>query len=434
MSISVVILAAGQGTRMKSDTPKVLHKISGQAMLFYAIDAALEVSDDVTVVVYHQKERIIQEIQKNYKQTINFHIQDVANFPGTGGAMRDLSIKHKKVVILNGDMPLVTKDSIEALASGDGDINMSVIKLNNPSGYGRVAIKKGYVQEIIEEKDCNEAQKTIQSVNAGVYALKRKILESFIPKLTNDNAQKEYYLTDIIKMAVSKGKTINPVYVKEEEFKGVNSKLDLANAEIIMQNRIKEALMHKGVIMRLPHTIYIDSRATFEGEVILENGVSIEGKSHIGSSHIKTNSVVEESILINSTIGPMARIRPQSYLIDTHIGNFVEVKKSTLKGVKAGHLSYLGDSTIDEGTNIGAGVITCNYDGKNKYETVIGKNVFVGSDTQLIAPLIIEDDVLIGAGSTITQNISKGELAISRAPLKRVQNFFYKFFHQKQTS
>jgi len=431
MSISVVILAAGQGTRMKSDTPKVLHKISGQSMLFYAIDAALEVSDDITIVLYHQQEKIQKAIKEKYHHHINFHIQDVQNFPGTGGAMRGVSVEYERVVILNGDMPLVTKESIMALAEGEGDINMSVIELDNPSGYGRVAIEENHVQEIIEEKDCNEAQKKITTVNAGVYALTKEVLDSFIPRLSNDNAQQEYYLTDIIKMGVDEGKSINPIYVQEAEFKGVNSKLDLANAEVIMQRRIKEELMKNGVTMRLPESIYIDSRAVFEGEVILENGVSIEGNTIITSSHIKANSVVEDSIITNSSIGPLARIRPNSHLLDTHIGNFVEVKKSTLKGVKAGHLSYLGDSIIEEGTNIGAGVITCNYDGKNKHRTKIGKNVFVGSDSQLIAPLVIEDDVMIGAGSTINQDIKQGELAISRSPIKRVKNFFYKFFGEK---
>ena len=183
--------------------------------------------------------------------------------------------------------------------------------------------------------------------------------------------------------------------------------------------------------MRLPETIYIDSSATFEGECILENGVSIQGTSHIISSHIKTNSVIGDSYIENSDVGPMGRVRPNSKLINTHIGNFVEVKKSTLTGVKAGHLAYIGDSSIDEGSNIGAGVITCNYDGKNKYETIIGKNVFVGSDTQLVAPVTIEDDVIIAAGSTINKDVAKGELAISRAPMKTIKNFFYKFFGEK---
>ncbi len=195
-----------------------------------------------------------------------------------------------------------------------------------------------------------------------------------------------------------------------------------------MQNRIKESLMKNGVSMRLADTIYIDIRASFSGECFLENGVSILGNSQIINSHIKINSVIDNGYIENSDIGPMARIRPDSIIKNTHIGNFVEVKKSTLNGVKAGHLSYIGDSSIDEGTNIGAGVITCNYDGKEKHKTVIGKNVFVGSDSQLVAPLIIADDVLIGAGSTITKNIASGNLAISRTPVKIVKGFFYKFF------
>jgi bifunctional UDP-N-acetylglucosamine pyrophosphorylase/glucosamine-1-phosphate N-acetyltransferase len=430
MSISVVILAAGQGTRMKSATPKVLHEISGKSMLFLAIDAAKNVSDDITVVLYHQAERIQKEIEAHY-ENIHFHLQDAERFPGTGGAMKGIEAKHTKVLILNGDMPLVTTDSLKSLMEGDADINMSVIRLDDPSGYGRVVIIDGKVHEIVEEKDCIPAQKAIQTVNAGVYCVKKELLERYIPALNNDNAQKEYYLTDIVKMAVEEGKTVHPVIVQEEEFKGVNSKLDLAHAEEIMQRRIKTKWMREGVSMRLPDTIYIDSRVTFEGECMLENGVSIQGNSRIIASHIKTHSIIEDSHIENSSVGPIGRIRPQSRLIDTHVGNFVEVKKSELTGVKAGHLAYIGDATISEGTNMGAGVITCNYDGKQKYKTVIGKNVFVGSDTQIVAPVTIEDDVMIAAGTTVNRDVEKGNLAISRTQMKTVKDFFYKFFGEK---
>ncbi|HEY9190471.1 MAG TPA: bifunctional UDP-N-acetylglucosamine diphosphorylase/glucosamine-1-phosphate N-acetyltransferase GlmU [Sulfurovum sp.] len=430
MSISVVILAAGQGTRMKSSMPKVLHEISGKSMLFHAIDAAKQISDDITVVLYHQAARIQKEIEAHY-DTIRFHMQDAAQYPGTGGAMKGVRTKHGRTLILNGDMPLITKDSLLALTSGNADINMSVIRLDDPQGYGRVIIENDKVLEIVEQKDCTSEQLHTQTVNAGIYAVNTSLLEKYIPLLSNDNAQSEYYLTDIIKMAVEEGRTVHPVYVEEEEFKGVNSKLDLAHAEEIMQRRIKRSWMQAGVTMRLPETIYIDVRATFEGECLLENGVSIQGASHIIDSHIKAHSVVEDAHIEHSDVGPMGRVRPNSRLIRTHIGNFVEVKKSTLTGVKAGHLSYLGDATIEEGTNIGAGVITCNYDGKNKYQTIVGKNVFVGSDTQLVAPVTIEDDVMIAAGSTINKNVSKGELAISRVPMKTVKNFFYKFFGEK---
>ncbi|MDQ7083928.1 MAG: bifunctional UDP-N-acetylglucosamine diphosphorylase/glucosamine-1-phosphate N-acetyltransferase GlmU [Sulfurovum sp.] len=427
MSISVVILAAGQGTRMKSSTPKVLHEISGKSMLFHALDAAQAISSDITVVLYHQASRIEKEILKHY-QDIHFHRQDALHFPGTGGAMKGVQTQNTRTLILNGDMPLLTKDSLLALASGEADINMSVIKLDNPIGYGRVMIQDGKVQEIVEQKDCNDAQLSTQTVNAGIYAVQTALLQRYIPALDNHNAQSEYYLTDIIKMAVDEGKTVTPIYVAEEEFKGVNSKLDLAYAEEILQRRIKIAWMKAGVSMRLPETIYIDSRATFEGECILENGVSIQGASRIITSHIKTHSVIESAHIENSDVGPMARIRPQSLLKDSHIGNFVEIKKSTLHGVKAGHLAYIGDASIDEGSNIGAGVITCNYDGKNKHKTSIGKNVFVGSDSQLVAPLTIPDDVMIAAGTTVTKTAEKGSLVLSRSPQKSIKNFFYRFF------
>jgi len=427
MSISIVILAAGKGSRMKSTTPKVLHTISGKSMLSHAIDAGLAISDDITVVLAHQAKRVQEAIEAEYKN-LNFHMQDAEQFPGTGGAMKGVNTKYEKTLILNGDMPLITQSSLEALTGGDADINMSVIKLDNPDGYGRVLIDDEKVQEIVEQKDCNEAQLVTKTVNAGIYCVNTELLNRYIPLLSNDNAQEEYYLTDIVKMAVDEDRTVTPIYVEEEEFKGVNSKFDLATAEIIMQNRIKRELMAEGVTMRFPDSIYIDCRATFEGESILENGVTILGASKIISSHIKTNSVIEDSIIEDSDVGPMGRVRPLSHLKNSHVGNFVEVKKSTLNGVKAGHLAYIGDATIDEGSNIGAGVITCNYDGKAKHKTTIGKNVFVGSDCQLVAPLTIEDDVIVAAGTTLNKDVEKGSLAITRSALKTIPDFFYKFF------
>ncbi len=427
MSVSVVILAAGQGTRMKSDTPKVLHEISGKPMLFHIVEAARALSDDITVVLYHRADAVREAIEAHY-DNIAFHLQDAENYPGTGGALRGIEPKHARTLILNGDMPLVTPEALHRLVEPDADIAMSVIKLENPDGYGRVIIEEGEVKEIVEQKDCNEAQLCVDTVNAGVYAVDTALLRRYIPQLRNDNTQKEYYLTDIVKMAVDEGKHVVPVFVEEALFKGVNSKADLADAEAIMQARIKRRWMQEGVRIRMPETVYIDARAVFEGECILENGVTIEGACRIVRSHIKAHSVIEESTMIDSDAGPMAHLRPGSYLEKTHIGNFVEVKKSTLKGVKAGHLSYLGDSEIDEGTNIGAGVITCNYDGKAKYKTRIGKNVFVGSDSQLVAPVTIEDEVLVAAGTTVTKDIRSGALAISRTPLKTVAGFFRKFF------
>ncbi|HIP14115.1 MAG TPA: bifunctional UDP-N-acetylglucosamine diphosphorylase/glucosamine-1-phosphate N-acetyltransferase GlmU [Sulfurimonas autotrophica] len=430
MLLSVIVLAAGKGSRMKSNLPKVLHLISGLPMIYYTIKEAQIVSDDITVVLYHQAKNIQEYIESKFRN-INFKIQDHSNFPGTGGAVMNVDTKYEKILILNGDMPLITAETLLPLTKSDADIVMSVIDLKEPTGYGRVKIKNGEVEAIIEEKDCTEDQKNIKTVNAGVYIFKKDILEKYLPKLTNENAQNEYYLTDIIKMARADNLKIEPVWVEEDAFKGVNSRFDLANAEEIMQNIIKKRWMQAGVTMHLPSTIYIDSRAKFVGECILENGVTIHGESIIENSYIKSHSVIEDAKIKNSSCGPMARVRPGSLLIDTHIGNFVEVKKSKLFSVKAGHLSYLGDAEIDEGTNIGAGTITCNYDGVKKHKTKIGKNVFVGSDTQLIAPVTVEDNVIIAAGTTVTKDVKEGSLAISRTPQKNIKDFFYKFFKKE---
>ena len=427
-NISIVILAAGKGSRMKSNKAKVLHTICGKPMLYHIIKASLELSDDVSVVVAHQKDAVIETMQ-SYFNEVRFVEQDALNFPGTGGAMKNVTPKNDKVLVLNGDMPLITANSLQGFLETEGDIVMSIFDLKDPNGYGRVAIKENQVQYIVEQKDASQGELTITTVNAGIYAFSKKVLDTYIPKLSNDNAQGEYYLTDIIAMAKSDGLSITPLLVDEEHFKGVNSKKDLADAEVIMQERIKAYWMNKGVIMQLPHTIYIEDDVIFEGECTIENGCRITGKTLLKDAHIKAHSIIEESVVKNSAVGPLAHLRPQSYLEDTHIGNFVEVKKSSLKGVKAGHLSYLGDAMIDEGTNIGAGTITCNYDGMKKYQTIIGKNVFIGSDSQLIAPVSIEDDVMIAAGTTVTSGeIPSGNLVISRSKMRLVQNFFYKFF------
>lgn len=429
-NLSIIILAAGKGTRMKSSLPKVLHKISGKEMLYYAIDEAKKLSDDIHVVLYHQSE-LVQESMDKYFTDINYHIQNHEQYPGTGGAVMGIIPSNSRVLVLNGDMPLIEANELKKLTSNDEKLTMSVLDLDSADGYGRVIIEKNSVKKIVEQKDCTTYELDINTANAGIYCFNTSFLLENLPKLSNDNNQKEYYITDLVELAVQNDIKVMPISVKEENFKGVNSKYDLANAEIIHQNRIKEKFLKAGVSMRLPDTIYIDSSVEIEGESILENGVTLLGNTKIINSHIKTNSVVEDSILEHSDIGPMARIRPLSILKNTHIGNFVEVKKSSLIGVKAGHLSYLGDSQIDDGTNIGAGTITCNYDGVNKYKTIIGKNVFIGSDTQLVAPVTLEDNCMIGAGSTITKDVKSGELVITRAKIKIIQDYFYKFFGKK---
>ena len=430
-NLSIIILAAGAGTRMKSTTPKVLHKISGKEMLYYSIKEAKKLSNDIHVVLYHQASRV-QETMEKYFDDIHYVIQDHVNYPGTGGAVMNITPKNDKVLVLNGDMPLIQASELEKLVPNDNvAITMSVLEFEDASGYGRVIIENNHVKKIVEQKDCMPQELQIKTANAGIYCFDKEFLLTNLPKLSNANAQKEYYITDLVEMAISQNLTVDPYIVNEENFKGVNSKFDLAQAEIIHQNRIKKAFMDSGVIMRLPDTIYIEEGVQIQGESILENGVTLLGKTQIINSHIKTNSIIEDSIIQDSDVGPMARVRPQSTLIDTHIGNFVEVKKSQLTGVKAGHLSYLGDSIIDSGTNIGAGTITCNYDGINKHQTIIGKNVFIGSDTQLVAPVTLEDNCMIGAGSTITKDVKSGELVITRAKAKSIAGYFYKFFKKE---
>jgi bifunctional UDP-N-acetylglucosamine pyrophosphorylase/glucosamine-1-phosphate N-acetyltransferase len=427
-NLSIIILAAGQGSRMKSTTPKVLHKISGFEMLYYSISEAKKLSDDIHVVLYHQATKVQTQMEK-YFDNIKYTIQDHENYPGTGGAVMNIDLKYSNTLVLNGDMPLIQSTELEKFMTNDSSaITMSVLKLDDANGYGRVIIENNNVKKIVEQKDCNDEELKVTTANAGIYSFNTKFLQENLPKLSNKNAQEEYYITDLVEIAIKNNQKVTPLIVNEENFKGVNSKFDLANAEVIHQNRIKKEFMTNGVIMRMPDTIYIEYGVTIQGESILENGVVLLGNSKIINSHIKTNSVVEDSILENSDIGPMARVRPQSVLKDTHLGNFVEVKKSSLTGVKAGHLSYLGDSQIDTGTNIGAGTITCNYDGINKSKTIIGKNVFIGSSTQLIAPINLEDNCMIGAGSTITKDVKSGELVLTRAKAKTIKDFFYKFF------
>jgi len=427
-NISIIILAAGKGSRMKSTKAKVLHNISGKPMLYHIIKASLELSNDITVVIAHQKEAVREKIE-NYFQNINFVTQDSINFPGTGGAMKNLKPKNEKVLVLNGDMPLITSSALQGFLDVQADVIMSIFDLQNPNGYGRVIIKENKVHYIVEQKDANELELQTTTVNAGIYAFSKEVIEKYIPLLSNENAQEEYYLTDVIAMAKKDGLSIAPLLVNEEHFKGVNSKKDLADAEEIMQDRIRQEWMKKGVTMQLPSTIFIEESVTFEGESLVENGCRLTGKTLIKDSHIKSGTIIEDSIIKNSDVGPLAHIRPASYIENTHIGNFVEVKKSSLKGVKAGHLSYIGDAQVDEGTNIGAGVITCNYDGIKKYKTIIGKNVFVGSDTQLVAPVTIEDNVMIAAGTTLTSGkIESGDLAISRTKLRTLKGFYNKFF------
>jgi len=431
MHTSIAIMAAGFGTRMKSKKPKVLHEISGFPMLHHIIKEAQKVSDDIHVILHHQADLIKEQMNAHF-QNITYVLQDHKNFPGTGGAIMGVIPKYENVLVLNGDMPLLEAIDMEAFFKEDAKVVMSSFTCSDPTGYGRVIMDETHkVSKIVEHKDANQDELKVKNVNAGVYLFDTKFLKQNLPKLSNNNSQQEYYITDLVSMANEQNIEVKAVEINEDTFMGVNSKYHLSIAEELMQKRIKRRFMEAGVSMRLPETIYIESDVEIEGESVLESGVSLLKGAKIINSTVKTNSVVEDSMLKNSEVGPMARIRPKSVLIDSKIGNFVEIKKSTLNGVKAGHLSYLGDSEIDMGTNIGCGTITCNYDGKAKYKTIIGKNVFVGSDSQLVAPVTIEDDVIIASGTTVTKSVKKGSLAIARPKMKIFDGFFYKFFGEK---
>lgn len=441
---SVIILSAGFGTRMKSSIPKVLHKICGKEMLFCIIDEVSKISDDIHIVLYNQADLIKQMLKNKYPNgSFNIHIQNHETYPGTAGALmqgygenpKDLiNIKYPKALILSGDMPLVESEKLQDFININSDIALGILELDDASGYGRVVLNDNKVVEIVEEKDASFEIKQITSANAGIYCIKKDILSKYLPVLESKNKQNEFYLTDIISLAKNDNYDIFGIKAKEEVFIGVNSKLDLARAERLMLDKIRIKAMKNGVTLHIPESIYIECEVEFIGECEVESNSVLKGNTKIINSIIRANSVIEDSIIESSTIGPFARIRPKSNIIDSHVGNFVEIKASNLNSVKAGHLSYLGDSVIDSGTNIGAGVITCNYDGIRKYKTKIGKNVFVGSDCQLIAPLEIESNVLIAAGSSVNKNAKEGDLVISRARQVNKGGFFYRFFNAKTSN
>ncbi|HEH5491145.1 TPA: bifunctional UDP-N-acetylglucosamine diphosphorylase/glucosamine-1-phosphate N-acetyltransferase GlmU [Campylobacter coli] len=429
MKTSILILAAGLGTRMKSEKPKVLQELCQKSMILHILEKAFAISEDVSVVLSHQKERVEKEILEHFPKTQILE-QDLINFPGTAGALKGFTPKNEKVLILCGDMPLVEKTSLEALLQSEGELSLAVFNARDAKSYGRVIIKDDQVEKIVEFKDANEEERKVSICNAGVYVIESKLLAQILPLIDNHNAAKEYYLTDSISLAKKQGASIKAVFVDEDEFMGINDKFELNIAQNLIQEKIKKHWMKQGVIFHLPQSTYIGMDVEFVGECEVYENVRIEGKSKIVNSIIKSSSVIENSIVENSDVGPLAHLRPKCELKDTHIGNFVECKNAKLNGVKAGHLSYLGDCEIDSGTNIGCGTITCNYDGVKKHKTIIGKNVFVGSDTQFIAPVKIEDDVIIAAGSSVDCNVESGVLFINRAEKKLIKDYFYKKFQK----
>jgi len=440
MSLKVVILAAGKGTRMRSHLPKVLQPLAQKALLQHVIDTAESLdSNDIITVIGHGAESVKSMVTG---ENLSFVLQE--NQLGTGHAVVQVNSHYSDddtVLILYGDVPLTSQQTLEDLLSLVDDTHplaLLTIELPDSSGYGRIVRNNHLqVQAIVEEKDASQEQKLIKEVNTGIMAVKGNYLKSWLANLSSNNAQGEFYLTDIIAMCVESGFEVHTTKPNFEiEVLGVNNKVQLQDLERRYQTLQVENLMIQGATVidasrvdvrgsvSIGMDVSIDINVIFEGEVIIGNNVTIGANCIIKNSTIADNVTIEAFSHINEatiandcSIGPYARLRPGTELAaEAKIGNFVETKKAKIgKGSKVSHLSYIGDTLMGENCNIGAGTITCNYDGVNKHLTDIGDNVFVGSDSQLVAPVKIGSDATIGAGSTITKDVPEGELTLSRS-------------------
>ncbi len=445
--LEVVILAAGKGTRMRSSLPKVLHEIGGKSLLGHVLDTAVGMGADAIHVIYGHGGETVPESFPDHK--VDWILQAEQN--GTGHAVQQAVPHIKKeatVLVLYGDVPLIKNHTLQGLVdkARTGKLSLLTAVLADPAGYGRIVRDSNQkILRIVEKKDASQEELQLNEINTGFLAAPSELLKKWLAKLENKNAQGEFYLTDIIAMAVEDGTGVISAQPENEwEIMGVNSKIDLAALERYLQNHIARGLLEQGVTLRDPFRIdvrgkltvaqdvIIDVNTLFEGNVTLAEGVIIGPNCvlkdvEIGSGTIVLANCVFDHAVIGKDcrIGPFSRIRPEAKLAnDVHIGNFVEIKKSDVAdGSKINHLSYVGDTTVGKKVNIGAGTITCNYDGANKHRTVIGDNAFIGSDTQLVAPVTVEAGATIGAGTTLTRDAPAGELTLSRSKQKSISGW-----------
>ncbi len=446
--MNVVILAAGQGKRMHSRLPKVLQPLAGKSMIEHVLDtvSTLDGVAKTVVVVGHLADAVKESLKE--RESLTYAMQEPQL--GTGHALQqalpslDMTAEH--TLVLLGDVPLIQNETISRLtaAAGDGMALLTTV-LRNPTGYGRILRQKGRIVAIVEQKDATEGQKQIREVNTGIMLFPTERLANWLSELKASNAQGEYYLTDVIGLAVRDGVRVNSVRPRRSfEVEGVNSKTQLARLEGIWQDYQAECLTESGVTVADPSRLDIRGKLTcgtdvsidigcvFEGNVMLGDGVSVGPYCVIRDSSIAAGTKIEAFSHIvgatvgeNAIVGPFARLRVGAELSESvHIGNFVEIKKSTIgKASKVNHLSYIGDTQMGERVNIGAGTITCNYDGVNKSKTIIGDDAFIGSDTQLIAPVTVGDGATLGAGTTLAKDAPAGKLTISRVRQVTVENW-----------
>ena len=445
MTTRLIVLAAGKGTRMKSAMPKVLHRLAGKPLLSHVLDTGLELNPaSITVVIGHGADQVRETI----KQPVQWALQ--SEQLGTGHAVREgmEGIDDDDTVLVTyGDVPLTRASTYQSLLDvcNDHTIGLLTLMMEDPTGYGRILREGGAVVGVVEQKDATHDQLGIPEVNAGVVAIKGGSLRNLLSRITNTNAQGEYYLTDIHALAVKDGLSIKTVHPQDGwETDGVNSRSQLARLERIHQKHLAEHLMDNGATLADPARIdirgtlktgtdvLIDVNCVFEGDCVVGNNVKIGQNCLISGSVIADNSTILANCVLenaeigsHSTVGPFARLRPGTKTESgIRIGNFVETKNALVgEGSKINHLSYVGDATLGKNVNVGAGTITCNYDGANKHQTSIGDNAFIGSNSALVAPVAISDGATIGAGSTITRNVSANRLSFTRARQTDIDNW-----------